>query len=102
MAYINYGTGKVLNDLAGKVSGEIRFSEHDRILYSTDASMFKIKPTGVIIPASTADVVTVVKYCHKNKIPFTARGTGSGLAGGARTIWAISKDESYPMARTFW
>ncbi len=69
--------------LQGKTGSELRFGEYDRLLWSTDASMFKIPPKGVVLPKSTHDVATVVKYAYENDIPVTVRGAGTGLAGGA-------------------
>ena len=78
-----FDSEKIHADLSGKIQSELRFGEYDRLLWSTDASMFKIEPAGVVLAKSTEDVVAVVKYCHENKIPVTVRGAGTGLAGGA-------------------
>ena len=78
-----YNPTQIQAELSDKLEGELRFSQFDRVLYSTDSSIFKIDPAGVVIPKTTNDVVEVVKYCHTNKIPITARGAGSGLAGSA-------------------
>ncbi len=37
----------------------------------------------VVMPASTAEVATVMRWCYENEVPLTARGGGTGLAGGA-------------------
>ena len=74
---------KIDADLQKIIGGEVKFGEIDRVLYSTDASLFKIKPKGVVLPKTIADVIETVKYCHSSGIPITPRGSGSGLAGGA-------------------
>jgi len=74
---------KIRSDLESMTQSEIRFGEYDRLLWATDASMFKIEPLGVILPKSTDDVAKAVKYCFDNGIPCTVRGAGTGLAGGA-------------------
>ncbi|MBN9616165.1 MAG: FAD-binding oxidoreductase [Acidobacteriales bacterium 59-55] len=40
-------------------------------------------PAAVVLPRSTAEVQTVVKICARHRIPFVARGAGTGLSGGA-------------------
>ena len=37
----------------------------------------------VVMPSSAAEVAAVLQYCYANDIPLTARGGGTGLAGGA-------------------
>jgi glycolate oxidase subunit GlcD len=37
----------------------------------------------VVLPATTDEVVAVVRWCYENDVPLTARGGGTGLAGGA-------------------
>ena len=40
-------------------------------------------PCAVVLPRSTAEVQAVIKVCARHKIPFVARGAGTGLSGGA-------------------
>lgn len=40
-------------------------------------------PSAVVLPRSTAEVQAVVRVCAKHRIPFVARGAGTGLSGGA-------------------
>lgn len=47
--------------------------------YTVDRS----RPSVVVIPRSTSDVAAVVKWCHAHEVPFTPRGAGTGLSGGA-------------------
>jgi len=74
---------KVASDLRRMVKGEVRFDDISRALYSTAACIFKIMPMGVVIPKDEEDVIKVVKYAYAHKIPITARGAGSSLAGQA-------------------
>jgi len=50
-------------------------------LYSTDASIYQVRPCCVVLPRSTEDVVKVIEFAAENGIPVAARGSGSGLAG---------------------
>lgn len=61
--------------------GEVRFDEHNRKLYSTDASLYQVEPIGVVIPATIDDAVRVVRHCARNNIALLPRGGGTSLAG---------------------
>jgi glycolate oxidase len=41
------------------------------------------EPAAVVLPASAAQVQAVVRVCHREGLPFVARGHGTGLSGGA-------------------
>ena len=43
-------------------------------------------PELVVLPESTEDVQTVVRACHRERVPFVARGAGTGLSGGATPV----------------
>ncbi len=74
---------EIASDLKRMVKGEVRFDDISRTLYSTAACIFKIMPMGILIPKDEEDVIKVVKYACAHKIPITARGSGSSLAGQA-------------------
>jgi glycolate dehydrogenase FAD-linked subunit len=40
-------------------------------------------PELVVLPGSTEDVQAVLRGCHRRRVPFVARGAGTGLSGGA-------------------
>ncbi|HKI32459.1 MAG TPA: FAD-linked oxidase C-terminal domain-containing protein [Gemmataceae bacterium] len=63
------------------VEGEIRFDPTSRHLYSTDGSIYRIEPLGVVIPCTPQDVVAVVQVAGEMGIPITARGGGTSLSG---------------------
>ncbi len=46
-------------------------------------AQYKVVPALVVIPETTAQLVAVVRLCHLHGIPFVARGSGTGLSGGA-------------------
>lgn len=70
-----------VKDLKQTIQGEVRFGEIDRLLYSTDASFYQIKPLGVVIPRNEADVIATVERAKAAKLPILARGGGTSLAG---------------------
>jgi len=43
-------------------------------------------PELVVLPESTEEVQTVVRACHRARVPFVARGAGTGLSGGATPV----------------
>ncbi len=43
----------------------------------------KNNPAAVVLPRTTEEVAKVVRWCYQNNVPFTARGAGTGLSGGA-------------------
>ena len=69
--------------LARHVSGEVRFDDAMRVLYSTDASNYQIWPQGIVLPKSADDVIAAVALCAEHGVPIIARGGGSGLCGQA-------------------
>jgi glycolate oxidase len=40
-------------------------------------------PEVVVLPDSTEEVQAVLRACHRERVPFVARGAGTGLSGGA-------------------
>jgi glycolate oxidase len=47
---------------------------------------FRVLPCAVLLPTSTAQAQAIVRVCHREKIPFVARGSGTGLSGGALPV----------------
>ena len=72
---------RIQDDLRGLLRGDVRCDDLFLQLYASDASIYEIRPLGVVRPRHTADVVACVKYAAENDIPLQARGAGSGLAG---------------------
>ena len=59
----------------------------DLVTYESDALMhLRQVPGAVVLPGSAAEVQAVVKLCHAHRIPFVARGHGTGLSGGALPV----------------
>ena len=47
---------------------------------------FRVMPRAVVLPNSTEQVQAIVRICHREKTPFVARGSGTGLSGGALPV----------------
>ena len=67
--------------LKKRISGEVRFDEASRYLYSTDASIYEIKPIGVVLPRTHEDVFATMEVARDFKVPVLPRGAGTSLAG---------------------
>src|SRR5579885_2990357 len=70
-------------DLQPAVSGEVRFDEISRALYSNDASIYQIRPLGVVIPKTREDILNTIKICAAHRCSITLRGGGTSQAGQA-------------------
>ena len=81
MSQLDQHSERLQDDLRGLIAGDVRCDDVFGQLYSCDASIYSIKPLGVVCPRSTADVSACVRYAAEKEIPIHARGAGSGLAG---------------------
>ena len=72
---------RIQADLRGLLDGDVFCDDVFVQMYASDASIYEVRPLGVVRPRSVADVVACVQYAAENEIPLHARGAGSGLAG---------------------
>ena len=79
---------RFIDELARIVgSGGLLREPADLLTYETDAlTHLRATPGAVVLPASAAEVQAVVRLCHREGVPFVARGHGTGLSGGALPI----------------
>lgn len=79
------GTGEMVDELRGVLGAErVRVDALERELYLKDASIYGgERPVAVCFPRTTEEVAGVVGVCAEHGWPFVARGSGTGLAGGA-------------------
>lgn len=71
----------IYTDLVSRVEGEVRFDRITRQIYSTDASMYRIEPLGVVHPRHEEDLHAVVELAGRHALPVLPRGGGTSLAG---------------------
>ncbi len=64
------------------IEGPVRFDAIIRAVYSTDTSIYEVKPLGVVFPKTAQDVARTLKIAREHKIPVTARGAATGVNGG--------------------
>ena len=62
---------------------EIRTRDLDRMLYATDASIYRVEPSVVALPRDATQCSAVVMAAGEAGIAVTPRGAGTGLTGGA-------------------
>lgn len=65
------------------ISGNVYSQKEILSFYSVDASSYQIKPKLVVIPDTTKDIISVIKFAKKNNLSVTARGSGTGLVGNS-------------------
>ncbi|HWF83181.1 MAG TPA: FAD-binding oxidoreductase, partial [Streptosporangiaceae bacterium] len=54
-----------------------------RAEYSSDASLYRVMPAVVVFPRDPDEVVAVVDTCRSERVPLTARGGGTSIAGNS-------------------
>lgn len=89
---------RIQADLRGLLAGEVRCDDVFTQLYASDASIYEIRPLGVIRPRNSADVAAVCRYAADNVLPIHPRGAGTGLAGESLGPGLVL-DFSYGMRR---
>ena len=62
---------------------EIRTTDLDRVLYATDASIYRVAPSAVALPRDASQCSAVVRAAADAGMGITPRGAGTGLTGGA-------------------
>ncbi len=67
--------------LADSIAGEALFDPYHCALYSTDASLYQIRPLGVVLPKSADDVLQVTRLAAEAGVPLIPRGAGTSLSG---------------------
>lgn len=75
------GASERFDGLRQTFRGEIRTGRHDRMLYATDASIYQVEPTAVLIPESVEDAAAAIAWCGKKRVAMLPRGGGTSLAG---------------------
>jgi glycolate oxidase len=55
--------------------------------YESDGlTAFKARPLAVLLPETADEVIALVRFCHDEKLPFVARGSGTSLSGGSLPV----------------
>ncbi|MDB4517040.1 FAD-binding protein, partial [Crocinitomicaceae bacterium] len=75
------GKDALLETLRSEIKGEVLDSDLSRSLYSSGASLYRIKPRAIVQPQTTDDLVATIKFAGQHGIPITARGGGTSRTG---------------------
>ena len=62
---------------------EVDASTLRRAEYSTDASLYRVVPQVVAFPRAVDEVLAALDVCRELKVPLTARGAGTSIAGNS-------------------
>jgi len=84
----NPNASGVLSRLAGLLPAS-RFMRGPAQLaaYESDGlTAFQVKPLAVVVPETQDEVIALVRFCHAEKLPFVARGSGTSLSGGSLPV----------------
>lgn len=67
--------------LNNELEGSLQWDKLHKILYATDASVYKILPQAIAFPKSTLDIQKLIAFATKEKISLIPRAAGTSLAG---------------------
>ena len=73
----------LLDDLRSVIGDRARDGDFELGLYGKDGSVLQGQASIVCLPVDTSEVRQIVEICRHHDRPFLARGSGTGLAGGA-------------------
>src|SRR3954469_13937501 len=60
--------------------------EHLAAYESDGLTAFRTRPLAVVIPETAEEVIALVRFCHDERLPFVARGSGTSLSGGSLPV----------------
>jgi glycolate oxidase len=79
---------KLIDELR-KACGDDNVVTHPHQLrtYESDGLLrYRVTPRAVVLPGSEEEVQAVLRACHEAEVPWVARGSGTGLSGGALPV----------------
>src|SRR5215217_3933444 len=80
--------GQLIRTMQSILGAEGVISEREQLRsYECDGLInYRAIPELVVLPESAEQVQQIVKVCYNEGIPFVARGSGTGLSGGALPV----------------
>ena len=70
-----------LEELGKSLDGELHYDKLMKVLYATDASVYRELPLAVAIPKSINDLKKLIHFAKENKTSLIPRAAGTSLAG---------------------
>jgi glycolate oxidase len=82
------GAVSFIDDLRATCGDEHVLVDHHQLrTYESDGLLqYAALPRAAVLPGSAEEVAAVVGACHRAGVPWVARGSGSGLSGGALPV----------------
>ncbi|MCX6234144.1 MAG: FAD-binding protein [Bacteroidetes bacterium] len=68
-------------DLKYSIDGDILIDETSRLIYATDASVFREIPLAIVRPKNKEDIKKLIAFAHQEQLSLIPRGAGTSLAG---------------------
>ena len=68
-------------ELKCSLSGSLYLDQSHRLMYATDASVFREIPLAVVVPVTTEDVRHTIRFATEHGTSVIPRGAGTSLAG---------------------
>ncbi|GJM35818.1 MAG: oxidoreductase [Saprospiraceae bacterium] len=84
----------IFQQLAETLEGECHYDHLLRVLYATDASVYREMPAAVVLPKTVEDIRKVIIFANKQELSIIPRAAGTSLAGqvvGTGIVVDISK-----------
>ena len=67
--------------LAAHIAGDVAVDAFTRGRYATDASIYQMMPSAVVVPKTTEDIAVILDIAAEFDVPVTARGGGTSQCG---------------------
>ncbi|MEA2272275.1 MAG: glycolate oxidase [Solirubrobacteraceae bacterium] len=82
------GVAGVVAELQGTLAvDQVVTHPHQLRTYESDGLLqYKVTPGAVVLPSTAEEVRLIVRACYEARVPWVARGAGSGLSGGALPV----------------
>lgn len=77
----------LFDELQTKIKGEVTRDDKTLVEYSTDASLFEVRPQVVVFPQNSEDVQELIRFVNEHRgqdahLSLTARAAGTDMSGG--------------------
>jgi hypothetical protein len=80
---MNFAADNINSLLSLFTADQLIWDPVELMTYEIDAGVDREKPLAVLFPLDTRDVIRAVEWCRDRQVPLVARGSGTGLSGGA-------------------
>ncbi|MFN8202645.1 MAG: FAD-linked oxidase C-terminal domain-containing protein [Solirubrobacteraceae bacterium] len=78
---------RLLDTLRPRLGRRLLTSPAELAVFGSDAlTAFHERPAAVVLAESAGEVIEVVRACHREGVPFVARGSGTSLSGGSLPV----------------